>query len=94
MPAPLYLILKLYLEHRTIKIRHGNDFSSLFDIEAGVPQDSDLLPDLYNIFTLDIPKTENTLLATFADDTAILSSNDDISIVAQHLQEHLNLIDN
>ena len=94
MPAPLYLILKSYLEHRKFKVRHGNAFSPLFVIEAGVPQGSDLSPDLYNIFTMDIPKTINTLLATFADDTAILSSNADINIAAHHLQEHLNLIDN
>ncbi|KAL4104848.1 hypothetical protein QTP88_020124 [Uroleucon formosanum] len=94
MPAPLYLILKSYLEHRKFKVRHGNAFSPLFNIEAGGPQGSDLSPDLYNIFTMDIPKTVNTLLATFADDTPILLSNSDITITAQHLQEHLNLIDN
>ncbi|KAL4131458.1 hypothetical protein QTP88_008769 [Uroleucon formosanum] len=43
---------------------------------------------------MDIPKTDNTPIATFADDTSILSSNDDITIAAQHLQEHLNRIDN
>lgn len=60
MPAPLYLILKSYLEHRKFKVRHGNASSPLFAIEAGVPQGSDLSPDLYNIFTMDIPKTTNT----------------------------------
>ena len=65
----------------------------MYDIEAGVPQGSDLSPDLYNIFTMDIPKSTNTLLATFADDTAILSTHDVIDTAAEHLQEHLNLID-
>jgi hypothetical protein len=94
MPAPLYLILKSYLEHEKFKVRHDNAFSPLFDIEAGVSLGRDLSIDFYNIFTMDIPKTDNTLLATFADNTAILSSNDDITIAAQHLQEHLNLINN
>jgi len=87
MPAPQYLILKSYLEPRKFKVRHGNAFSPLFDIEAGVPQGSDLSLDVYNIFTMDIPKTDNTLLATVADNTAIISSNTDITIAAQHLQE-------
>ncbi|VVC46179.1 Reverse transcriptase domain [Cinara cedri] len=55
----------------------GNHFSSIFDIEAGVPQGSDLASDLFNIFTSDIPQTNDTILATYADDTAILSSNSD-----------------
>lgn len=95
MPAPLYLILKAYLEDGTFKVRHGNAFSPLYNIEAGVPQgQSDLSPDLCNIFTMDIPKTNETLLATlFADDTAILSINNDLTTAVHHLQEHLNLID-
>jgi hypothetical protein len=94
MPVPLYLILKSYLEYRKFKVIHANDFPPLYNTEAGVLQGSDLSFNLYNIFTVDIPKTNNTLLVTFSDSTAILLSNNDITITAQHLQKHLNLIDN
>lgn len=42
---------------------------------------------------MDIPKTNNILLATFADDTAILSTNNGIITAAHLFQQHLNLID-
>jgi hypothetical protein len=58
-----------------------------------VPQGSDITPDLYNIYTADIPQTPNTLLATFADDTALLSTSDDISLAAHNLQHHTSLIE-
>jgi len=60
---------------------------------AGVPQGSDLAPDLYNIFTADIPRTCDTLLATFADNTTILSTDKDTITAAHHLQHHANLIE-
>jgi hypothetical protein len=62
-------------------------------IKAGVPQGSDLSPILYNIFTADIPTTSQTLLGSFADDTAILSSNNISDIASQNLESHLNKIE-
>lgn len=93
MPAQLYLIIKSFLENRSFTVRQGNSFSSKFNITAGVPQGSDLAHDLYNIFTADIPRTPNTLLAAFANDTALLSSSNDILIAAHNLQCHTSLIE-
>jgi len=73
LPAPYYLIIKSYLKNRTFMVRQFNYFSSYFCIQAGVPQGSDLSPDLCNIFTADIPNSTNTILATYTDDAAILS---------------------
>jgi len=53
-----------------------------------VPQSSYLAPDLYNIYTSDNPITPKTLLVTFADDTALLSTSNDISIAAYNVQHH------
>jgi len=84
-----------YLENRYFSIRQENYFSFICHVQAGVPQDSDLSPDLINIITLDIPQTDNTILATYADDTAvILSDNSDSVEASLALQLHLNLIDN
>jgi len=92
LPTPLYLLIRSYLEHRTFKVRHSNSLSSLFPIQAGVPQGSDLSPDLYIIFTSDIPTIQNTLLATYTDDTSILSPNSS-SEEFNALQLHLDLFD-
>jgi len=34
--------LKAYLENRKFKVIHGSAFSPLYEIEAGVPQGSDV----------------------------------------------------
>lgn len=93
LPASLYLLIHSYLENRTFKVRHGHSFSSIFPILAGVPQGSDLSPDLYNIFTSDFPQTQSTISATYADNTSILSSDSDSSKAFNALQHHLDLIE-
>jgi hypothetical protein len=93
LPSPYYLIIKSYLENRSFSIRQKNSYSTANNIKAGVPQGSNLSPILYNIFTADIPTTSQTLLASFADDTAILSSNNISDIAFQNLQSHLNEIE-
>lgn len=93
MPAPYYLILKAYLQNRSFVVRQGNDLSSTHQIYAGVPQGSDLSPDLYNLFTADIPQSNNTLLATYADDTAILATGANPNQVTEILQTQVDRID-
>ena len=93
MPAQLFLILKSFLSNRKFTVRQGNSFSPQHNIAAGVPQGSDLAPDLFNIYTSDIPRTPNTVLASFADDTALLSTHNDITTAAQNLQYHASLIE-
>lgn len=90
LPAPLYLTLKSFLSQRTFAVRCDVETSNIQSINAGIPQGSILAPTLYNIFTSDIPHSNNTHLATFADDTAILSSNPDSNSSTKSLQDHLN----
>ncbi|KAL4098379.1 hypothetical protein QTP88_023004 [Uroleucon formosanum] len=93
LPAPYFLIICSYLENRTYTVRYGNSVSSFYPIKAGVPQDSDLSSNLFNVYTADIPKTPNTVMATYADDTAILSPGNDPVKTVHFLQTHLDLID-
>jgi len=77
LPALYYLIICSYLENRTYTVRYGNSVSLFYPIKAGVPQGNDLSPDLFNVYTANILKTPNTVMATYADDTAILSPGND-----------------
>jgi len=89
-PAPLYLMLKSYLENRSFNFRHNLQHSSQFPISAGVPQGSDIAPFLYTIYTSDLPTSEDTIVGTYADDTALLSVSSDHTIASQQIQTHLN----
>jgi hypothetical protein len=62
------------------RIKQGDVYSELKEIKAGIPQGSVLGPLLYLLYTSDLPKLENNILAMFANDTAILavgSSNEE-----------------
>jgi hypothetical protein len=65
------VILESYLTERFFRIKQGDAYSELKEIKAGVPQGSVLGPVLYLLYTSDLPKLENSIVATFADDTAI-----------------------
>lgn len=92
LPAPIYLTIKSFLSKRTFQVRCEDELSSIHPINAGVPQGSILAPTLYNLYTSDIPHLNNTTLATFADDTAILSSSKCLSKATDQLQEHLLIL--
>jgi hypothetical protein len=66
-------ILESYLTERFFRIKQGDAYSELKEIKAGVPQGSVLGPVLYLLYTSDLPKLENSIVATFPDDTAILA---------------------
>ncbi|WP_373424456.1 RNA-directed DNA polymerase [Pantoea sp. Taur] len=93
LPQSLYLVLRSYLSNRSFRVRCGTEFSSCYPIEAGVPQGSVLGPVLYILYTSDIPTNPYTFLATFADDTAILSSHPDPQTASLNLQCHLSQIE-
>lgn len=89
LPSPLFLTLKSFLTNRTFVVRCVDELSNTHPIRAGVPQGSILAPTLYNLYTADLPQSNYTNLATFADDTAITSSSSDILSSTENLQEHL-----
>mgnify|MGYP003536187460 FL=1 len=66
--------------------------SAVHEIMAGVPQGAGLSPTLYNTYTYDIPKNEQTTTALFADDTAIYASSTQLKNIIKPLKEHAQQI--
>ena len=77
---------------RFFRIKQGDDCSTLREIEAGVPQGSVLGPVLYLLFTSDLQNSDETTVATFADDTAVLAVGGTVQIATKKLQEAVDNI--
>jgi hypothetical protein len=90
LPHSMFHILESYLSDRTFLIKQGNARSKLHVIKAGVPQGSVLGPVLYNIYTSDLPTTDNVTVATYADDVAYLASDKDPRVASVTLQNALD----
>jgi hypothetical protein len=90
LPPSYYLILQSYLRKRYFRVSQGPALSDCFPVDAGVPQGSILAPLLYTVYTADIHQHPSTIIASFADNKAILSSNDNPITATLHLQEHHN----
>jgi hypothetical protein len=86
MPSQLYLILISYLSNRYFDIKISKDETNYHPIQAGVPQSSVLGPFLYLSYTADIPITNETTKATFADDTVILSLDQNPIVASEKLR--------
>jgi hypothetical protein len=92
LPAPYYLLIKSYLENHTFSVRVNNSYSENFQILAGIPQGSDIVPFLYTIFAHDTLKFFYTFLGTYADKTIIMASNKNPQTVTNMLQNHFHMI--
>lgn len=92
VPVNFFLFIKAYLENRHFFVKQGDEISSLCRINAGVPQGSILGPLLYLIYTADLPTTEDTLVGTFADDTAVVASDNNPIQASRILQTELDNI--
>jgi hypothetical protein len=92
LPINYFLLLQSFLLNRHFFVRFGSVQHPLSQILAGDPQGSVLGPFLYLIYTADLPTSPATTTATFADDTAILTSDSDPATAPLKLQNHLNAI--
>ena len=86
-------LLHNFLQNRTFTVRSSGTTSESHPITAGVPQGSVLSPLLYVIYTADLPIARACTIATFADDTALFSSNKNIRYAAQAIQRQLLLLE-
>ena len=86
------MILISYLSD--FRVTENDCFSKFYKITAGVPLESVLGPVLYMLFTYDLPQSPGVTVATFADDTALLTSNKCLIKASHILQNSLNNIEN
>ena len=94
LPKQFYQVLKSYIAERHFRVKIGSEYSELKRISAGIPQGSVLGPMLYILYTRDLPNLEGTTIATFADDTAILATGNNISEATTKLQKTTNSVNN
>ena len=73
-PDSIYKILKSYLENRYFLIKYREECTPLHPVLSGVPQGSVLGALVYLLYTADLPTTADSTTATFADDTAVLTT--------------------
>lgn len=91
----LISLIATFLRDRTFQIRYGQFLTDKKSIEAGVPQGAVLSPTLYNIYTADIPTNlDNSMVFTYADDTAIAATSRDLNLAINSLQTSINKISN
>lgn len=91
-PHYITTIVNAFLHNRYFQVDVKGHRSKTYDILAGLPQGAVMSPTLYNIYTHDIPKNQNTNLALFADDTAFSATASELKDVILPLKEHAQQI--
>ena len=89
-----YVEIPTYISNKLFRFKQEEAKSDLKDVQAGVglPQGSVLGPVLYVLFTSNISNLEQAKLATFADDTTLLTTGQDVVISTRLLQKASNTI--
>jgi hypothetical protein len=82
-PDSIHKILKSYLENRYFLLKYREELISLQPVLSGVPQGSVLGTFVYLFYTADLPTTADSTTATFADDTAVLTTHEYPAIATQ-----------
>ncbi|GFV64371.1 probable RNA-directed DNA polymerase from transposon X-element [Trichonephila clavipes] len=92
-PPPLIKSIHSFLSDRSFRVRVDKTLSSPRPIRSGLPQGSLSSPLLFTLYVNDMPQTDLSHLAMFADDTAIITQNKRFSVVISNLQHYVSLLE-
>ena len=93
VPYPYFDLLRSYISERSFQVKLENAVFNSYASMVKVPQGSVLRPLLYAFFTADLSSSNDTNIATFADDTVIMSNDCDHIKASQNLQTHIASIE-
>ena len=93
-PPFIIKFISSYLKNRKFFVFSENCSSQLYDIDAGVPQGSLLGPVLFNLYINQVPSSDDTELAVYADDTAVTATSHRADIALRILQQQTDQIAN
>ncbi|GFU80900.1 RNA-directed DNA polymerase from mobile element jockey [Trichonephila clavipes] len=88
-PPHLIKLISSFLTNRFFAVKVNNIHSTNRKINAGTPQGSSISPILFNIYVNDIPRTSQSTICMFADDTAILAQSNELQLVTHFLHKHI-----
>ncbi|GFW10301.1 probable RNA-directed DNA polymerase from transposon X-element [Trichonephila clavipes] len=88
-PPHLIKLISSFLTNRSFAVKVNNIHSTNRNINAGTPQGSSISPILFNIYVNDIPRTSESTICMFADDTAILAQSNELQLVTHFLHKHI-----
>ena len=90
LPYNLLKSLESHFSDRNFFVKAKSESTDIYKIKSGVPQGSILGTVLYTLYTSDLPLSQYTYTATFADDTVIMAVNKYPDIASTVLQQSLN----
>lgn len=86
LPVLISEILYSYMTEKYFRTKQEDTYSELREILAGIPQKSVLGLVLYLLYTSDLLTFEQYVVATFANDTAIMAVGDNVIETTEKLQ--------
>jgi len=90
VPDGIIRVVRSYLMDRYFVVNFCDKKSAAYSMDAGVSQGSVLGLVLFNIFINDIPKSRNSGLAVYADDTAVSTSSWSTALLTRRLQTYVD----